>query len=65
MMKHMTGTRQEWLTARLELPEAAKGATCTLHAEGFDHAIIHLNHRDVSMACASRGPLAQLGRIRR
>ncbi|MGA7655389.1 MAG: DUF899 domain-containing protein [Methylocella sp.] len=34
--------------------------TCTLHAESFDRAIIHLNQRDVTMMCASRGPLAQL-----
>ena len=33
---------------------------CTLHAESFDRAIVHLNQRDVTMVCASRGPLAQL-----
>lgn len=33
---------------------------CTLHAESFDRAIVHLNQRDVSMVCASRGQLAQL-----
>src|SRR5437870_4856503 len=35
-------------------------ATCTLHAESFDRAVIHLNQCDVTMVCASRGPLAQL-----
>ena len=33
---------------------------CTLHAESFDRAIVQLNQRDVTMVCASRGPLAQL-----
>ncbi len=33
---------------------------CSLHADSFDRAIVHLNQRDVTMICASRGPLAQL-----
>src|SRR5262249_1336109 len=35
-------------------------ATCTLHAESFDRAIVHLNQRDVSMVCVSRAALARL-----
>src|SRR5258708_39994706 len=38
-------------------------ATCTLHAESFDRAIIHLNQRDVNMVCASRGPARQAKRL--
>jgi predicted dithiol-disulfide oxidoreductase (DUF899 family) len=34
--------------------------TCALRAESFDRAVIHLNQRDATMVCASRGPLAQL-----
>jgi predicted dithiol-disulfide oxidoreductase (DUF899 family) len=120
MTDRKTGTREEWLAARLELFEAEKEltrrsdelvrrrqqlpwvrmdkeyvfdtdegeqtlrdlfagrsqllvyhfmfgptwtagcATCTLHAESFDRATIHLNHRDVTMVCVSRGPLAKL-----
>ncbi len=120
MTDYKTGTREEWLAARLELLEAEKEltrcsdefarrrqqlpwvridkeyvfdtdegeqtlrdlfagrsqllvyhfmfgptwtagcATCTLHAESFDRAVIHLNQRDVTMVCASRGPLAKL-----
>jgi predicted dithiol-disulfide oxidoreductase (DUF899 family) len=120
MTDHKTGTREEWLAARLELLEAEKEltrrsdelarrrrqlpwvridkdyvfdgdegeqslrdlfagrsqllvyhfmfgptwtegcATCTLHAESFDRAIIHLNQRDVTMVCVSRAPLTKL-----
>ena len=120
MTDHKTGTREEWLAARLELLEAEKEltrrsdelacrrrqlpwvridkdyvfdtdegeqslrdlfvgrsqlliyhfmfgpawtegcATCTLHAESFDRAIIHLNQRDVTMLCVSRAPLTKL-----
>jgi predicted dithiol-disulfide oxidoreductase (DUF899 family) len=37
---------------------------CTLHAESFDRAIVHLNQRDVTMVAASRGPLAELSAYR-
>jgi predicted dithiol-disulfide oxidoreductase (DUF899 family) len=120
MPDHNTGTREEWLTARLKLLEAEKAltrlsdelaqrrrelpwvridkeyvfdtdageqtlrdlfagrsqllvyhfmfgltssagcATCTLHAESFDRAVVHLEQRDVTMVCVSRGPLARL-----
>src|SRR5581483_6307921 len=33
---------------------------CTMHGESFDRAIVHLNHRDVTMLCASRAPLKEL-----
>jgi predicted dithiol-disulfide oxidoreductase (DUF899 family) len=125
MTDHKTGTRGEWLAARLELLEAEKEltrrsdelarrrrqlpwvridkeyvfdtdegertlrdlfagrsqllvyrfmfgstwtagcATCTLHAESFDGAVIHLRQRDVTMVCASRGPLAALNAYKR
>jgi predicted dithiol-disulfide oxidoreductase (DUF899 family) len=29
-------------------------------ADGFDRMIVHLNHRDVTMVCASRAPLDRL-----
>src|SRR5207253_9139120 len=35
-------------------------ATCTLHAESFERAIVHLNQRDVTMLCVSRAPLEKL-----
>ena len=35
MTKHLTGTRQEWLAARLELPEAEKDLT-RRYARGLD-----------------------------
>jgi predicted dithiol-disulfide oxidoreductase (DUF899 family) len=40
-------------------------ATCTLHAESFDRAVVHLNARDVSMVCVSRAPLATLDAYKR
>ena len=33
---------------------------CSLWADGFDRVIVHLNHRDVTMVCASRASLDQL-----
>jgi predicted dithiol-disulfide oxidoreductase (DUF899 family) len=42
-------------------PTSTEGcATCTMHAESFDRAIVHLEQRDVTMLCASRAPLARL-----
>jgi len=42
-------------------PEWTEGCPfCSFWADGFDRAIVHLNHRDVTMLCASRTPLAQL-----
>jgi hypothetical protein len=121
MAAHETGSREQWLTARLELLEAKKELTrrsdelarrrqqlpwvtldkdylfdmhegrrslrdlfaersqlliyhfmfgpdwsegcpaCSFWADGFDRAIVHLNHRDVTMLCASLAPLSQLG----
>jgi predicted dithiol-disulfide oxidoreductase (DUF899 family) len=125
MTKHRTGTREEWLAARLELLHAEKAhtrqgdelarrrralpwvridkdyvfdtesgeqslrdlfagrsqlliyhfmfgpdwdagcTTCTMHAESFDRAIVHLAHRDVTMLCISRAPLAKLDAYKR
>jgi predicted dithiol-disulfide oxidoreductase (DUF899 family) len=74
MAKHKTGAGEEWLAARLELLKAEKELTrrsdelarrsegcaaCTLHAESFDRAIVHLEQRDVTMLCVSRAPLAR------
>jgi predicted dithiol-disulfide oxidoreductase (DUF899 family) len=42
-------------------PTSTKGcATCTLHAESCDRAIVHLEQHDVTMVCISRAPLARL-----
>jgi predicted dithiol-disulfide oxidoreductase (DUF899 family) len=38
---------------------------CSLWADGFDRVIVHLNHRDVTMICASRGPLERLEAFKR
>ncbi|HLI21978.1 MAG TPA: DUF899 family protein, partial [Stellaceae bacterium] len=38
---------------------------CTIHAESFDRAIIHLNQRDVTMICASRALLEKLNAYKR
>jgi predicted dithiol-disulfide oxidoreductase (DUF899 family) len=39
---------------------AAGCPACSLHADSFDRVTVHLNQRDVTMICASRGPLTQL-----
>jgi predicted dithiol-disulfide oxidoreductase (DUF899 family) len=47
-------------------PEWTEGCpACSFWADGFDRAIVHLNHRDVTMLCASRAPLAQLDAYKR
>jgi predicted dithiol-disulfide oxidoreductase (DUF899 family) len=47
-------------------PEWAEGCpACSFWADGFDRTIVHLNHRDVTMLCASRAPLAQLEAYKR
>jgi predicted dithiol-disulfide oxidoreductase (DUF899 family) len=33
---------------------------CSYWADNFDGGIVHLKHRDITMLCASRAPLAQL-----
>src|ERR1700730_16604020 len=38
---------------------------CSLHADSFDRTIVHLNHRDVTMLCVSRAPLADLNDYKR
>jgi predicted dithiol-disulfide oxidoreductase (DUF899 family) len=38
---------------------------CSLHADSFDRTIVHLNHRDVTMLCVSRAPLAELNDYKR
>ena len=42
-------------------PTESQGcASCTLHAESFNRAIVHLAQRDVTMRCVSRAPLEKL-----
>ncbi len=42
-------------------PEWEAGCpACSMWADGFDRVVVHLNHRDVSMVCASRAPLDRL-----
>jgi predicted dithiol-disulfide oxidoreductase (DUF899 family) len=125
MTAHRTGTREQWLAARLELLEAEKELTrrgddlarrrrqlpwvpvekeyvfdtgqgektlrdlfggrsqllvyhfmfgpewtegcpvCSFWADNFDRTIVHLNHRDVTMVCASRTPLDRLDAYKR
>jgi predicted dithiol-disulfide oxidoreductase (DUF899 family) len=38
---------------------------CSFWADAFDGAIVHLAHRDVTMVCASRAPLARLNAYKR
>jgi len=40
-------------------------ASCTLSADGFDGQMTHLNQRDVTMVCVSRGPLEKLDAYKR
>ena len=35
------------------------------NADSFDRTIVHLNHRDVTMLCISRAPLAELSDYKR
>ena len=47
-------------------PEWAEGCpACSFWADSFDRAIVHLNHRDVTMLCASRASLAKLEAYKR
>jgi predicted dithiol-disulfide oxidoreductase (DUF899 family) len=42
-------------------PEWEAGCpACSMWADGFDRVVVHLNHRDVTMVCASRAPLDRL-----
>lgn len=42
-------------------PEWTAGCPiCSFWADNFDRAIVHLNHRDVTMVCASRAPLDRI-----
>jgi predicted dithiol-disulfide oxidoreductase (DUF899 family) len=38
---------------------------CSFWADGFDGAVVHLAHHDVTMLCASRAPVAQLEAYKR
>jgi predicted dithiol-disulfide oxidoreductase (DUF899 family) len=38
---------------------------CSYWADSFNGMIVHLNHRDVTMVCASRAPVAQLEAYKR
>jgi predicted dithiol-disulfide oxidoreductase (DUF899 family) len=47
-------------------PEWTEGCpACSFWADNFDRAIVHLNHRDVTMLCASRAPLERLDGYKR
>ena len=47
-------------------PNTPEGCTgCTFHANHFDGAVVHLNHRDVTFLCASRSPLETLNAYKR
>src|SRR5262245_9222694 len=43
-------------------PDYANGACpgCTSLADGLDGALIHMNHRDVTLICFSRAPIERL-----
>jgi predicted dithiol-disulfide oxidoreductase (DUF899 family) len=47
-------------------PDYAKGACpgCTNLADGLDGALVHLNHRDVTLICFSRAPIERLAAYR-
>jgi predicted dithiol-disulfide oxidoreductase (DUF899 family) len=44
-------------------PEGCPG--CTYTADHLDRTVIHLNHRDVTLVCASRAPLETLNAYKR
>ena len=47
-------------------PDWAEGCpVCSYWADSFNGAIVHLNHRDVTMVCASRTPLDRLEAYKR
>ena len=47
-------------------PNTPKGCPgCTFAADGFDGAIVHLAHHDVTFVCASRSPLETLNAYKR
>jgi predicted dithiol-disulfide oxidoreductase (DUF899 family) len=47
-------------------PEWTEGCPrCSCWADSFDRAVIHLRHRDVTMACASRGPVDRIAAYKR
>jgi predicted dithiol-disulfide oxidoreductase (DUF899 family) len=47
-------------------PEWTEGCpVCSFWADGFNGGVIHINHRDVTFACASRAPLERLEAYRR
>jgi predicted dithiol-disulfide oxidoreductase (DUF899 family) len=42
-------------------PEWTEGCpVCSFWADGFNGGVIHINHRDVTFACASRAPLERI-----
>jgi predicted dithiol-disulfide oxidoreductase (DUF899 family) len=46
-------------------PEWTQGCpVCSYWADNFDGAIVHLNHRDVTMVCASRAPIDRIAAYR-
>jgi hypothetical protein len=45
--------------------ERALSAASRVRADSLDRTIVHLNHRDVTMICASRAPLARLEAYKR
>jgi len=47
-------------------PEWTEGCpSCSFWADTFDGAIVHLNHRDVTMLCVSRAPLETIEAYKR
>src|SRR6516165_12082032 len=48
-------------------PEYEKGACpgCTSLADGLNGALVHLNHRDVTLMCFSRAPIERLAAYKR
>src|SRR5919202_1989486 len=56
MTEHRTGTREEWLAARPELPQAEKEHT---------RRVVHLANHDVAMWAVSRAPLEKLQAYKR
>jgi predicted dithiol-disulfide oxidoreductase (DUF899 family) len=48
-------------------PDYSRGACpgCSSLADGLDGALVHLNHRDVTLLCFSRAPIEQLAAYKR
>ncbi|MDQ6771471.1 MAG: DUF899 domain-containing protein [Candidatus Dormibacteraeota bacterium] len=66
-LRELFGGRSQLLVYHFMFgPDWTEGCpACSFWADGFDRSIVHLNHRDVTMLCSSRAPLARLDAYKR